>query len=64
MIFNKSDYNPLPEIRKILAKTPDKMYTMGDFDLIRKELYQGGVVPEDEEEFNTVIKSLLEMEIE
>ena len=36
---------------------------MKDIHFFKHELFKGGVVPEDEEEFNKVLKVMVEMEI-
>lgn len=63
MIFNESKYNPLPEIKKLITTKGNGLYTMKDMDFFKKELFKGGVVPEDEEEFNKVLTVMAEMEI-
>lgn len=63
MIFSKSDYNPFPSIKEMIVKKGDRLYTQGDLDTIRKELFKGGLVPEDTEEFNKVLDTLAEMDI-
>lgn len=61
MIININEYNPLPEIKKVASNWP--LYTMSDIDVVKKELFKAGVVPETDEELNTVICLLEEMEI-
>lgn len=67
MIFNKSDYNPFPAIKSSVESYKsvkgDKPYPRYFYDYIKKELFLGGVVPESQEEFETLLVQLKDMEI-
>jgi hypothetical protein len=63
MILNNSNYNPLPEILKFHSRLLDNPFTFKDVDYIRKELFKGGVIPENDDELEIVFKLLIEMSI-
>jgi hypothetical protein len=59
MILNNSDYNPLPTILGIM---PLKMHDMTAeiLSAIQSELFKGGVVPENIQEFDATLGLLRE----
>lgn len=63
MIFNDRIYNPLEVIFQVL---PDNYIglTTGIMDIIQKELFKAGVVPETGEEFTQVVELLIELKKE
>jgi hypothetical protein len=54
MIYNPSDYNPLPTILSILP-IKNIEYTTEILDYVQSELFKGGIVPEDAIEFQQVL---------
>ena len=62
MILNLNEYNPLFEIVKQLPENKLEVCT-SHFDMIRKELFKAGITCETEDEFNTVLRLLIEIDI-
>ena len=60
MIFNSSEYNPLPAILDLVPVDEDDLYLSLMSD-IRKELFKGGTVCESDEEILKCIKVLSEL---
>jgi hypothetical protein len=62
MIINSTVYNPFPTIvRQIPA---DKLaFNKEHIDMIRRELFKAGIVIETDEELDSVLKILLDLEI-
>lgn len=52
MILNESEYNPLGKIFEMLEGKELNNSILSD---IRAELFKGGVVPENDDEFNQVL---------
>lgn len=63
MILNSSEFNPLKEIFDIMPPMGQEP-TVEILDNIQRLLYQGGVVPEDADEFFKTYKLLREVERE
>lgn len=64
MIFNPSEYNPFPSIVANAKRGGGRLcYNIAFYDFVRKELFQGGIVAETEEEFNEILVLLLNMDI-
>lgn len=60
MIQNLNDYNPLPAI---IDLTKSGNYSSLFFDMVRKELFKGGLTFESEQEYTEALSLLIEMEI-
>jgi hypothetical protein len=60
MIQNLNDYNPLSAIKELASHGN---YSSLFFDLVRKELFKGGIVFETEQEYTEALNLLIEMEI-
>jgi hypothetical protein len=58
MIINKSDYNPMPVLVPIITQV--RVLTPMELDLIQHELFKGGIVPEDGDEFKQTLTCLIE----
>ncbi len=64
MIFNPSEYNPFPNIIIGAKRMGSRVaYNEAFYDFVRRELFQGGVVPETEEEWTEILVLLLDMDI-
>ena len=63
MIFNKSEYNPLPVITAKAKSLGRERYNEYFYDFVKRELFLGGVVPETEEEYSQIIAVLTELEV-
>ena len=62
MKFQTTTYNPFPEIVRQLP--PNKIdITASHLDMIRRELFTAGIILENEEEFDKVLKILSDLEI-
>lgn len=57
MILTNHDYNPFPDILQMLSHHLTVL-TIPLANDIRRELFKGGVVPESDEEFDTLLDSL------
>ena len=63
MILATHEYNPLPEIFRILPYHKENV-TPGVLDFIQRELFKGGVVAETSEEFEELLIKLIELKKE
>jgi hypothetical protein len=57
MIFNKTEYNPMSVLVPIL--TQNKLVTIQELDIIHQQLFLGGIVPENSEEFKKTVELLI-----
>lgn len=62
MIIKGWNYNPLPEIVKILPKDKSQVNEQ-HLNIIQKEMFKAGIIPESEKDVDIILKLLVELNI-